>query len=64
MARKSLFLLVLFIVTIPVTAPGCSRQVTAAGGAMPDDPSMSPGAKRQAMIQWHKQHDKQPGGAQ
>ena len=61
--RNGIFLLAVFAVTIPMTAPGCNRQQVTAQGAMPDDPSMSPGDKRKAMVQWHQQHDKVPGGA-
>lgn len=40
---------------------GCKSQVTGQN-VMPDNPNMSPGQKRQAMIQWHQQHDKKPVG--
>jgi GMP synthase-like glutamine amidotransferase len=61
--RNRLFLLAVFAVTTLVTAPGCNRQPVTGQNAMPDNPSLSPGDKRKAMVQWHQQHDKLPEGA-
>jgi hypothetical protein len=61
--RNRLFLLAVFAITMPVTAPGCNRQPVTGQNAMPDNPSLSPGDKRKAMVEWHQQHDKLPGGA-
>jgi len=41
---------------------GCKPAVTGKN-AMPDDPNASPSQKRQAMVQWHQQHDKRPAGS-
>lgn len=38
---------------------GCSRAITAQNAA----PNIIPAENRQAMIQWHKEHDKKPGTA-
>jgi hypothetical protein len=35
---------------------GCSHAITAQNAA----PNMTPAENRQAMIQWHKEHDKRP----
>ena len=35
---------------------GCSRNVTAPNAA----PNMTPADNRQAMIEWHRPHDKKP----
>jgi hypothetical protein len=40
---------------------GCKPEVTGKN-VMPDDPNMSASQKRQAMMEWHKQHDKAPMG--
>jgi hypothetical protein len=38
---------------------GCKPAVTGQN-AMPDNPNLSPAQNRQAMVQWHQQHDKRP----
>jgi len=41
---------------------GCKHEVTGQN-AMPSNPTLSPAQQRQAMIQWHQQHDKTPAGS-
>jgi hypothetical protein len=38
---------------------GCKPAVTGQN-VMPDKPGLSPAQQRQAMVQWHQQHDKHP----
>jgi hypothetical protein len=61
--RNRLFLLAVIAITIPAAAPGCNKTPVTGQNVMADDPSLSPGDKRKAMIQYHQQHDKQPDGS-
>jgi hypothetical protein len=49
-------------VTLLAALVGCRPAVTGQN-IMPDDPNMSPAQKRQAMIKYHQQHDKNPAAA-
>lgn len=62
-ARASVACVAGLTVALIALLSGCKPAVSGQN-VMPDDPNMSPGQKRQAMIQWHQQHDKPaPGNA-
>lgn len=49
--------LVLSVLTpLAVLLGGCSHAITAVNAA----PNVTPGENRQAMIDWHRQHDRRP----
>ena len=49
-------LIAAFAAAISTAVIGCAKTITGANAA----PGMTPANNRQAMIEWHRQHDKNP----